>query len=225
MFSEIQTEFLLKCCLGLGSSFNGFDSDGDRQSMSCERTFGVLNKTEDILQVLQDICEELAHQLENEGLAGKNVTVKMKAADFSVTTRAMTLKKFISSAQEIYHHSRQILLKHRPADLRLLGVRMAALDTTDAIDGDADISQYFDRIDDSKPLIKCPICLLPVKGTHEDDEEFQRVLNDHMDTCLAKQIAAHENLDLLASSNEKQRELKRKSSGALDHYFKRSKRT
>jgi nucleotidyltransferase/DNA polymerase involved in DNA repair len=187
LFSEIQSDFLLRCCLGVGSA-NNSDHESERQSLSVERTFPTITDLDKMFQVLSDLCLELFKQLELEGLAGKNVGIKMKASDFSTTTRAVTLKRFIWTEADIFNQAKQLLAKFHPPDLRLLGVRLASLDHIEAVTPEESIENFVSKTDKAKGLAKCPVCLVAIPGAPEQDdsESVQKTISDHVDLCLAK---------------------------------------
>lgn len=188
LFTEIQADFLLRCAMGLGSNGHG-EHEYERQSMSVERTFPSFSTLDRMFSVLKELCEELAKQLEMEGLAGKNVGIKMKASDFTTTTRAITLKKHVLSAEEMFSHAKQLLIKHHPPDLRLLGVRMSMLESVDEVIPEESIETFIVKMESESSAIKCPICLKPIASSEVDSE---RLVNEHVDLCLAKGLADEE---------------------------------
>ena len=190
LFTPIHAEFLLRCCLGIGSS-SGFDPEAERQSMSVERTFATITDLDAMLRTLQGLCQELSRQLEVEGLCGRNISIKMKASDFQVSTRAETLRRTICSEKDLFHHAKAILLSNRPADLRLLGVRLASLQQT----GDGSREETMERFMtvEADTLVKCPICLAPIKNAKEGGgDESERLANDHVDLCLTRNLITQE---------------------------------
>lgn len=189
LFTEIQAEFLLCCSMGLGSTGHG-EHESERQSMSVERTFSAISSLDQMIPVLRDICEELAKQMEMEGLAGRNVGIKMKASDFTTSTRAVTLKRHVLSAEDMFTHAKQLLAKHHPQDLRLLGVRMSMLEVVEEVSPEESMETFLVKVETEASAIKCPICLQPIAGTSEvAEDEAQQMVNEHVDLCLAKGIA------------------------------------
>lgn len=227
LFSEIQSEFLLCCSLGIGSSSN-FDGDSERQSISTERTFSTIKDISEMIKVLQGLCEELAKQIELEGLAGKNITIKMKDSNFAVTSRAKTLPKYIWTEQDLFTHARELLFKNHPPDLRLLGVKLGTLESIEAIIPEESIDTFLKRYEDTEALAKCPICLKPIPGATEIEasEQCQRVINEHIDTCLARNMVDDESN--VANVKSERKVQKRPAQGeypTLDSFFKKSKRS
>lgn len=190
LFTPIHAEFLLRCCLGIGSS-SGFDPEAERQSMSVERTFATTADLDAMLRILQNLCQELAKHLEMEGLCGRNISIKMKTSDFQVSTRAETLKRTICSEKDLLHHAKAILLSNRPADLRLLGVRLAALQPAGEGSRDETLERFMTI--EAETLVKCPICLAPIRNAKEGGgDESERLVNDHVDLCLTRNLINHE---------------------------------
>lgn len=188
--------------------------------MSVERTFSTIEDLQAMLSILNFLCTDLARDLENEGLVGKNVTVKMKASDFSVTTRAVTLKRFISTKDDIYQHAKELLTKHRPKDLRLLGVRMSSLEHSDNVSPEEDISEFVRKVNSSN-LVKCPICLLAILDAVEDESEHtQKLVNEHVDMCLAKSVAQQSSQGTKPASVKEAPKQQRKA-GRIDSFFKK----
>uniref|UniRef100_A0A8D2AAI7 DNA polymerase kappa n=1 Tax=Sus scrofa TaxID=9823 RepID=A0A8D2AAI7_PIG len=103
-----------------------------RKSMSVERTFSEINKAEEQYSLCQELCSELAQDLQKEGLKGRTVTLKLKNVDFEVKTRASTVLSVISTAEEIFAIAKELLRTEIDADfphplrLRLMGVRLSS---------------------------------------------------------------------------------------------------
>uniref|UniRef100_A0A2K5EFZ6 DNA polymerase kappa n=1 Tax=Aotus nancymaae TaxID=37293 RepID=A0A2K5EFZ6_AOTNA len=66
LFSETSWHYFLHISLGLGSTH--LTRDGERKSMSVERTFSEINKAEEQYSLCQELCSELAQDLQKEGL-------------------------------------------------------------------------------------------------------------------------------------------------------------
>uniref|UniRef100_A0A8D1SQB0 DNA polymerase kappa n=1 Tax=Sus scrofa TaxID=9823 RepID=A0A8D1SQB0_PIG len=130
LFSETSWHYFLHISLGLGSTC--LPRDGERKSMSVERTFSEINKAEEQYSLCQELCSELAQDLQKEGLKGRTVTLKLKNVDFEVKTRASTVLSVISTAEEIFAIAKELLRTEIDADfphplrLRLMGVRLSS---------------------------------------------------------------------------------------------------
>ncbi|XP_031216196.1 DNA polymerase kappa isoform X2 [Mastomys coucha] len=135
LFSETSWHYFLHIALGLGST--DLARDGERKSMSVERTFSELSKTEEQYSLCQELCTELAHDLQKEGLKGRTVTIKLKNVNFEVKTRASTVPSAISTAEEIFAIAKELLRTEvnagspHPLRLRLMGVRMSTFSNED----------------------------------------------------------------------------------------------
>ncbi|XP_052016024.1 DNA polymerase kappa isoform X2 [Apodemus sylvaticus] len=135
LFSETSWHYFLHIALGLGST--DLARDGERKSMSVERTFSEISKTEEQYSLCQELCAELARDLQKEGLKGRTVTIKLKNVNFEVKTRASTVPSTISTAEEIFAIAKELLRTEvnasspHPLRLRLMGVRMSTFSNED----------------------------------------------------------------------------------------------
>uniref|UniRef100_A0A671F9N8 DNA polymerase kappa n=1 Tax=Rhinolophus ferrumequinum TaxID=59479 RepID=A0A671F9N8_RHIFE len=66
LFSETSWHYFLHISLGLGSTH--LARDAERKSMSVERTFSEISKAEEQYSLCQELCSELAQDLQKEGL-------------------------------------------------------------------------------------------------------------------------------------------------------------
>nr|XP_032824826.1 DNA polymerase kappa isoform X2 [Petromyzon marinus] len=129
LFSEGSCQHFLRISMGLGSTH--VDRDGERKSMSTERTFSEINKQEELYNLCWELCGDLANDLSKEGLKGRTVTVKTKSVSFEVKTRAMSLPGPVASREEIYAAAKELLktemdnISPQPLRLRLMGVRLS----------------------------------------------------------------------------------------------------
>lgn len=135
LFSETSWHYFLHIALGLGST--DLERDGERKSMSVERTFSEISKTEEQYSLCQELCTELAHDLQKEGLKGRTVTIKLKNVNFEVKTRASTVLSTVSTAEEIFAIAKELLRTEviacspHPLRLRLMGVRISTFSNED----------------------------------------------------------------------------------------------
>ncbi|KAM4879011.1 DNA polymerase kappa isoform 2-T8 [Sylvia borin] len=129
LFSEISWRNFLDISLGLGSTH--LEKDGERKSMSTERTFSEINKAEDQYSLCRELCRDLAQDLQKEGLKGKTVTLKLKNVNFEVKTRASTVLSSVSTEEEIFAVAKDLLgteidsVAPQPLRIRLMGVRVS----------------------------------------------------------------------------------------------------
>ncbi|NXY43092.1 POLK polymerase, partial [Ceuthmochares aereus] len=129
IFSEASWRNFLDISLGLGSTH--LEKDGERKSMSTERTFSEINKAEDQYSLCRELCRDLAQELQKEGLKGKTVTLKLKNVNFEVKTRASTVLSSVSTEEEIFAVAKDLLgteidsVAPHPLRIRLMGVRVS----------------------------------------------------------------------------------------------------
>ncbi|XP_059772575.1 DNA polymerase kappa isoform X2 [Balaenoptera ricei] len=118
LFSETSWHYFLHISLGLGSTH-------------LARTFSEISKAEEQYSLCQELCSELAQDLQKEGLKGRTVTIKLKNVNFEVKTRASTVSSVVSTAEEIFAIAKELLRTEIDADfphplrLRLMGVRLS----------------------------------------------------------------------------------------------------
>ncbi|XP_039101480.1 DNA polymerase kappa isoform X2 [Hyaena hyaena] len=118
LFSETSWHHFLHISLGLGSTH-------------LARTFSEIHKAEEQYSLCQELCSELAQDLQKEGLKGRTVTIKLKNVNFEVKTRAFTVSSVVSTAEEIFAIAKELLRTEIDADfphplrLRLMGVRLS----------------------------------------------------------------------------------------------------
>ncbi|KAM6391391.1 DNA polymerase kappa [Rhynochetos jubatus] len=129
LFSEASWRNFLDISLGLGSTH--LEKDGERKSMSTERTFNEINTAEDQYSLCRELCKDLAQELQREGLKGKTVTLKLKNVNFEVKTRASTVLSAVSTEEEIFAVAKDLLgteidsVAPHPLRIRLMGVRVS----------------------------------------------------------------------------------------------------
>ncbi|KAL6062302.1 hypothetical protein STEG23_002024 [Scotinomys teguina] len=135
LFSETSWHYFLHIALGLGST--DLARDEERKSMSVERTFSEMSQTEEQYSLCQELCTELARDLQKEGLKGRTVTIKLKNVNFEVKTRASTVPSTLSTAEEIFAVAKELLRTEvnagspHPLRLRLMGVRISTFSNED----------------------------------------------------------------------------------------------
>ncbi|NXE39913.1 POLK polymerase, partial [Ptilorrhoa leucosticta] len=128
LFSEVSWRNFLDISLGLGSTHLEKYAMG---SYFCLRTFNEINTAEDQYSLCQELCRDLAQELQKEGLKGKTVTLKLKNVNFEVKTRASTVLSSVSTEEEIFAVAKDLLgteidsVAPHPLRLRLMGVRVS----------------------------------------------------------------------------------------------------
>ncbi|XP_034955387.1 DNA polymerase kappa isoform X1 [Zootoca vivipara] len=128
LFSETSWRNFLEISLGLSSTH--LERDGERKSMSTERTFNEISAAEQY-SLCQELCSDLAQDLKKEGLKARTVTLKLKNVNFEVKTRATTVMSAVSTEEEIFAVAKDLLRSEteavapQPLRLRLMGIRVS----------------------------------------------------------------------------------------------------
>ncbi len=107
-------------------------SNRARKSLGKERTFGRDKiDLEEMKTFLTDLSSSVWLELENEGLCGKTVTVKVKYADFQTATRSRTRESGFDSLDTLQRTISDLLMETEAGlrPVRLLGVSVSAFDT------------------------------------------------------------------------------------------------
>jgi DNA polymerase-4 len=115
-------------------------------SMSRETTFdrdlhAVRDKAE-LGQIFTRLCEQVADDLQRKGYQGKTIGIKLRYDDFKGVTRDLTIEQPTADAHQI-RRAAGLCLKRAPLTqrLRLLGVRVGALQKAAPTDGFKENSQ------------------------------------------------------------------------------------
>ena len=105
--------------------------DRVRKSVGAERTFekDIENRLE-LLEIIDTLAVRLMERMQKGNHRGRTVTVKIKYADFKVITRSKSVSLSISTAEEIIHHSHELMntIEAHPLGIRLLGITISNLD-------------------------------------------------------------------------------------------------
>ena len=128
LFSPISMEFFLNCGLGLGSTHHGdgvAEGEVGRKGISTERTFRPISARSELEAKCRELAENLAGDMAQENLRGKTLTLKLKLTTFEVRTRAVTLDRYIHTAEDILVAGLKLLRAELPVELRLMGLRMS----------------------------------------------------------------------------------------------------
>jgi DNA polymerase-4 len=122
--------------LARGLDARTVSADRETKSVSSETTFERdLSGFVALERILWSQTEEVSTRLKAKELAGSTVTLKLKAADFRIRTRARSLDSPTQLAQRIFAAARGLL--QREADgtrYRLLGVGVSSIVTADEAD-------------------------------------------------------------------------------------------
>jgi DNA polymerase-4 len=109
-----------------------------RKAMSAETTFNEdLSALEDLEDILAALADRVAGQARAAGIAGRVVTLKLRAADFRIVTRRRTLPVATQTAHTLFKVGRELLAREadgRP--WRLIGIGIADLVEADQAGAD-----------------------------------------------------------------------------------------
>ncbi|WP_337186099.1 DNA polymerase IV [Phenylobacterium sp.] len=109
-----------------------------RKAISAETTFNDdLSRLGDLEDRLAPLCERVARQARTAGVAGRVVTLKLRATDFRIVTRRRTLPVATQTAHTLFKVGRELLAREATGQpWRLIGVGIA--DLVDAAEAGAD---------------------------------------------------------------------------------------
>ncbi|MDO8379448.1 DNA polymerase IV [Phenylobacterium sp.] len=119
--------------LAQGRDTRAVDPDQIRKSISAETTFNEdLRSQADLEDQLPHLAEKVARQARSGNLAGRVVTLKLRAADFKIITRRKTLAVPIQTARTILAVGKEMLAAELKAggtnrSWRLIGVGITEL--------------------------------------------------------------------------------------------------
>ena len=126
--------------LAAGRDARPVNPDEARKGISAETTFETdLSARSDLEDMLAPLCDKVARHARADGLAGRVVTLKLRAADFRIVTRRRTLPAPTQTARTLFAVARELLAKEatgRP--WRLIGVGVA-----DLVDAEAAGADFF----------------------------------------------------------------------------------
>ena len=100
-----------------------------RKSLGKERTFGEdVCDSDQLMSFLENLSHDIWEELEDRGLKGKTITLKIKYSDFQQITRSRTLDNPVSSSESLYSHAANLMSAteagRRP--VRLLGASVSS---------------------------------------------------------------------------------------------------
>ena len=134
VFSATTSRFLLSSALGVceGEGYerkqqNLPDTAVTRRSLGFERTMNVLSNSVAIRHATMQIAQQVAEDMKMQKLFAKTVTLKLKKANFEVTTRSVTRAYYMQSADDLGKAAMALLeAQLEPAlSVRLIGVRVS----------------------------------------------------------------------------------------------------
>jgi DNA polymerase-4 len=115
--------------LARGRDTRRVNPNEERKGISAETTFNEdLSALGDLEDVLAQLCEKVARHARQDGVAGRVVTLKLRATDFKIVTRRRTIPVPTQTAKTLFAVGRELLAKEatgRP--WRLIGIGIAEL--------------------------------------------------------------------------------------------------
>ena len=120
-----------------GEDNRNVEPDLERKSVGTELTFDKdLTTRFEIIAELYKIEKELMRRLEDSGVSGRTLTIKVKFSDFRQITRSKTLQNFIRDFDTLHKEVASIRksLDLEGTRIRLLGVSVSNLETEDCSD-------------------------------------------------------------------------------------------
>jgi DNA polymerase-4 len=132
--------------LARGEDSRRVDPDGEHIGMSAETTFETdIASIEDLDRILWPLCEKVSARAKKAGTGGATIQLKLRAADFHILTRRMTLRGPTQLAETIYQTAHKLLLATADgkARYRLIGVGLSNL-------ADAAICDLFDLFEEEE---------------------------------------------------------------------------
>ena len=111
IFSVDTASWIVSVSLGIAGTHHHSAEDRVRKSISTERTFRALTRWADLESKLHELASSLAEDIVKSGCrGGKNVTLKLKSTDFSLSTRSVTLERYIAGTRdELVKYGMQLL--------------------------------------------------------------------------------------------------------------------
>lgn len=101
-----------------------------RKSVGRERTYREDLSTDVALKdALEDVIDSVWERIENNGVAARTVTLKVKYSDFRQITRSKSCDYFLTEKGQLAIHARELLAQLLPVPLgvRLLGLTLSGL--------------------------------------------------------------------------------------------------
>jgi DNA polymerase-4 len=124
--------------LAHGRDSRAVNPNEGRKGISAETTFNNdLASLADLEDVLAQLCEKVGRHARRAGVAGRVVTLKLRATDFRIVTRRRTIPVATQTAKTLFAVGRELLAKEvdgRP--WRLIGIGIADLIEADAAGAD-----------------------------------------------------------------------------------------
>lgn len=106
----------------------------ERKSLGVERTFKNTKDIEKLLSYIDRFSKELSEDLSKKNLGFNTLTIKIKSANFEVTTKSKTFESTIIEYEDIKRIAKDLFLEiYTKENLRLVGVSASNLVDLDAV--------------------------------------------------------------------------------------------
>jgi DNA polymerase IV len=124
--------------LAHGLDARAVDPHEGRKSLSAETTFNEdLSDLAGLEDMLWPLCERVARHARSEGIAGRVVTLKLRASDFRIVTRRRTLRFATQTARTLFAEARELLSAQvGQRRWRLIGIGISDIVSEEAVGGD-----------------------------------------------------------------------------------------
>ncbi|KAH6913891.1 DNA polymerase kappa [Coprinopsis sp. MPI-PUGE-AT-0042] len=155
--AHLHLDHLLQTYLGIASNRVEAWSREDRKSIGAERTFSDLDSESSdlkkgrpaIFAKLQEIADQLAAEMEEDGWVGKTITLKYKLDEFAVRSRSKSVGTWVSKQETLFEVGKELLVAGFPMKIRLLGLRVTKLKDLRAEPANAGIKRFFQPVKQS----------------------------------------------------------------------------
>ena len=124
--------------LAQGHDARAVNPNEARKAISAETTFNDdLSRISDLEDKLVPLCERVARQARAGSVAGRVVTLKLRATDFRIVTRRRTLPIATQTAKTLFQVGRELLAREATGKpWRLIGIGISDLIDADSAAGD-----------------------------------------------------------------------------------------
>jgi len=137
-----QADYLYRAARGI--DLRQVEANRPRKSVGAERTFASdIGSGPALREALGEIVDIVWNRIEQAGVHGRTVTLKLRSADFNTLTRARSLPRAIADADEFGQLGRDLLDALLPLrqPVRLMGLTLSALETVAAPGDDVPAGQ------------------------------------------------------------------------------------
>ncbi|KAF5380614.1 hypothetical protein D9615_004634 [Tricholomella constricta] len=158
MEKQFGRQYLFRTYLGITSNVVEPMARGGRKSIGAERTFSSLSDKGKIFNKLDEIAVELEKDMEENGWAGRTVTLKFKLDTYQVFTRAKSFDRWISRKEDLYTTGKELILPEFPLTIRLIGLRVTKLkDLRAPSEPTNGIKRFFEPLQSGQPRKKAKL--------------------------------------------------------------------